>query len=273
MSFVSELRSELVAAAEREETRRLPRIERPGPRLVLTAVAAAALALIVILAVSALDTRPLQQDRRPAATPTPEARDLFGGTLQPNVLYRTRAFVPTLSFEVADDKWLAEDTSLADELRLSRVHRGGPEPGAPRIRELVFSRVSEVADPSIRGLQASRIPAPVDLHAWLADHPDLRVGPARPVTVANVPGEQFDVQARFDRPAHADPWCAQRSVEPCTHIAPGLMLLDGMRWRMTVLRTEPQPLVITIFGMSEADVAAVEKAATPLLDSLRIGVR
>jgi hypothetical protein len=270
MSFVTELRDELVAAAEREQARRLPRIERPEPRLVLAVVAAAAMALIVVLAVSALDTQAPQQTR-PAARPTPEARDLFGGTLVPDVRYRTRAFVPTLSFVVADDHWLAEDTSLVDELRLRRVQRGRPDPA--QIRELVFSRVSQVADPSVRGLEASLIPAPIDLHAWLSDHPDLRVGPARPVTVANVPGEQFDVLARFDRPAHADPWCRTRSVEPCTHIAPGLMLLDGMRWRMTVLPTEPQPLVITIFGMSEADVAAVEKAAAPLLDSLQIGVR
>ena len=39
---------------------------------------------------------------------------------------------------------------------------------------------------------------------------------------------------------------------------------------MTVLRTEPEPLVIMV-GLRGAVVAAVEEAATPVLDSLRIG--
>jgi hypothetical protein len=39
---------------------------------------------------------------------------------------------------------------------------------------------------------------------------------------------------------------------------------------MTVLRTGREPLVIVMGGMSQADVAAVEKAATPVLESLRI---
>jgi hypothetical protein len=42
---------------------------------------------------------------------------------------------------------------------------------------------------------------------------------------------------------------------------------------ITVLRTEPEPLVIVMGGMTRADVAAVEKATTPLLESLTITPR
>jgi hypothetical protein len=273
MSFVAELRDELVAAAEREQARRVPSLRAPGPRLVLAVGAAAALLLVVVLAATALDPRPVGPGERPTPAPTPAERPLFGGTLEPGVRYRTSEFVPALSFIVGDDRWMAVDTTLVDELRLARVDRGAPPPDAPRIQQLLFQRISEVVDPSVRSRQAARIPVPADLPAWLREHPDLRVGPARPVTVANVPGERFDIRARFDEPAHRDPWCERYAENTCTLLAPGLNPADGMHLRMTVLRTEPQPLVITLGAMSEADLAAVERVARPVLESLRIGVR
>jgi hypothetical protein len=272
MSFVTELREELVSAAEREQARRLPRLQVELRPLLLTAAAAAALALIVVIAAGSLRTAP--DDRGPiVAEPTPEGRDLFGGTLEPDVRYRTTEFVPRLSFVVDDDQWSAVDTTLAEELRLARVTRGAPSPHPPRIQQLLFLRINEVADPSVRGLEASLTAAPADLYEWLRGHPDLRVGPARPVTVAGVPGERFAVRVRFDRPTHLDPWCQQFTQVPCTFVAPGMNWPDGARLRMTVLHTEPQPLVIAEGGLTAADLAAVEKAARPVLDSLRIGVR
>ena len=269
--FVTALREELVDAAEREERRRLPRLHA-RPRLVLAAAAAAAMALIVVLAAGALNPR-TAEDGRPAATPTPEARDLFGGTLLPDVRYRTTEFLPQLSFVVGDDRWMALDTTLADELRLIRVDRGGPTPDPPRIQQLLFLRVNEVADPSVRGLAASLTAAPANLYAWLRDHPDLRVGPARPTTVAGVAGERFGIRVEFDRPAHVDPWCQRNEVFQCALVAPGLNWPDGARLDMTVLRTEPEPLLIVLGGLSRSDVAAVEEAATPVLESLRITPR
>ena len=273
MSFVAELRQELVEAAEREQERRVPRLVSPSPRLVVAVAVAAVMALALVLAASALNTQPVNDTDRPAVTPTPDARPLFGGTLEPNVRYQTSEFVPRLSFVVADDRWMAADTTLSDELRLLRVKRGAPGANPPRIRQLVFLRISEVADPSVRGLEASRTAAPRDLHEWLSDHPDLRVGPVRPVTVANVPGERFRLRPEFDRPAHVDPWCARYTQFTCALIGPGLNWPDGAHLEMIVLRTEPQPLVIVLGGISAADLAAVEKAARPLLESLQIGVR
>jgi hypothetical protein len=268
--FVSTLREQLVDAAERENARRLPRVHAPAPRLVLAAAAAAAMALIVLLAAGALNPRPVDEDRQ-VAVPTPDARDLFGGTLQPDVRYRTTEFAPRLSFAVDDDRWMATDTTLTHELRLIRVTRGAPDPNPPRIQQLIFLRVDEVADPSVRGLAASLTAAPPDLYEWLRDHPDVRAGPARPVTVGGVPGERFAIRMAFDRPAHVDPWCLQNELYTCAYLAPGMNLPDGSRAVVTVLDTAPEPLTIVMGGMSRADVAAVEEAATPLLESLRIG--
>lgn len=272
MSFVTELRAELVAAAEREQVRRLPRVARPGPRLVLALSAAAAMALIVLLAVSALSTRPLRDDSV-VARPTPEARELFGGTLQPDVRYRTRAFVPTLSFVVPDNLWYVADTTRADALVLDRRRRLEPgEFGRPP-GWLAFDRLAELHDPAVRGLAASRIPAPADLYGWLRDHPDLRVGASESVTIAHVPGRSFPVEVRFTRPTHSDPFCRRTYLRTCTLLAPGLSFMNGTRMRIIILATEPQPLIVTVGGYNERALATVEKAAAPVLDSLRIGVR
>ena len=270
--FVDTLRAQLVDAAEREQVRRLPRVPQPSPRLALGLAAVAALVAIVALAASALNTRVSDDEARPAVTPTPEGRDLFGGTLTPDVRYRTRGFLPQLSFVVADDRWMAVDTTLTDELQLARVKRGGitPGPDEPRFQQLIFLRVSQVADPSVRGLAASQIPVPADLLQWLYDHPDLRVGPARPVTVAGITGKRFDVRPQFDRPAHVDPWCRRYHLVRCTYIAPGLNPPSGVHLRMTLLPTGPQPLLIVMAGNTATDVAAVERAAAPVLESLQI---
>jgi hypothetical protein len=268
--FVSDLREQLVDAAEREQARRLPRLPATSPRLVLAVAATAAMAILVLLAAGALNTRVTDDGERPVATPTPEGRDLFGGTLEPDVRYHTTAFEPRLSFVVADDRWSAVDTTLPDELRLARVTRGGPEADPPRIQQLMFLRVLEVADPAVRGFLRSQVAAPPDLQQWMRDHPDLRVGPARPVNVAGVPGERFAVRVEFDRPAHVDPWCERHSQFTCTYLGPGMNWPDGSRAEITVLRVQPEPLVIVMGGMSQADVAAVERAAAPLLESLQI---
>jgi hypothetical protein len=272
MSFVPGLRDELVAAAEREQTRRLPRFVLPSQRTLLAAAAAAALALIVALAAASLSTAP--RESVPAdPEPTPDARPLFGGTLTPDVPYTTRAFVPALSFTVADDEWYAGETELPDALVLERRPRLEPGEFQRPVGGLAFDRITEVHDPRVRGADASRVAAPGDLLDWLRRHPDLRVSRPEPTTIANVPGETVDVEVDFTRPAHGDPFCRQRYLRRCTLLAPGLSFFDGTRLRVTVLATEPQPLVVTVIGINQRALATVEKAAAPVLDSLRIGVR
>jgi hypothetical protein len=242
---------------------------------VLALAAAAAMALALVLAAGGLETRPVDDRGRPAATPTPEAQPLFGGTLVPDVRYESRVFVPTLSFIVGDDKWRAVVTDQSDLLLLERGEDYF-DPGSGERRPpatLVFSYVREVFDPSVRGLQASRTPAPADLYAWLRAHPDLRVGRRTPVTVAGVPGERFSIEVRFDRPTHPDPGCRQRWLVTCTALVPGGGLQTGTLLQMTILRTEPDPLVIGVEHFTPAGLREIEKATAPVLESLRIGVR
>ena len=188
--------------------------------------------------------------------------------------YETRAFVPALSFVVADARWSAGDTTLPDALLLEHGE-GTFDPGGERrpAGALAFSRITEVFDPADRGPEPSPRPAPADLYSWLRTHPDLRVGPAEPVTVAGVPGERFDVEVRFDRPTYPVPMCRQRLQVACTTFTPGVFIQDGTLLQMTILQTEPDPLVVTINHFTQAGLREMEQAAAPVLDSLRIGVR
>jgi len=272
MTFVDELRDELVAAAEREQSRRMPRPVLPARATLLAAGAAAVLAMILVIAVSSLSTVP-DRDGRAVAVPTPDARPLFGGTLEPGVRYETRAFVPALSFVVADDGWHANETELSDSLLLEYGEAWFDPAGERRpAGGLAFSRFTEVYDPSVRDLEDSRMPAPPDLYAWLRAHPDLRVGRAEQVTVAGVPGRQFDVEVRFDKPARPFPECQQLMQVTCTTLTPGVFIQDGTLLRMTILQTEPDPLVITLNHFTKAGLQQMEQVASPVLESLRIGV-
>jgi hypothetical protein len=272
MSFVAELRRELVDAAEREQARRMPRVQRPSPRLVLALAATAAMALALVLAAAALNTRPVDDSDRPAVTPTPDARPLFGGTLTPDVRYRTQEFVPALSFVVRDEQWKAAVTDRPDLVVLDHG-QGTFEPDGERWPPgaLIFGYTREVYDPDVPGLRASLTTAPTDLHAWMRAHPDLRVGPAEPVTVAGVPGERFTIEARFDRPTHPDPVCRRRWQLTCTALAPDWGAQNGQVTQLTVLRTEPDPLIISLDHHTPAGMRELERAAAPVFESLRIG--
>lgn len=238
-------------------------------QVVLGAVAAAVLVAIVAFAASSgVQT----ETPRPTPTPTaaPRERELFGGTLEPGVRYRTRALVPALSFAVGDTEWLARDTTAPDYLLLERRIRTG-QPGGeyPGRSWLVFSRLPVVYDPR-RGRQ---IVAPAELYAWMRRHPDLEVGAQNPAVVARVPGYRFTSHVRFRRPAVFAPVCMVPSVA-CTAMAPNRFLLNGARMRTIVLQTsDSDPLVIDLIGLAPRDFEALEEPAAAVLRSLRIGVR
>jgi hypothetical protein len=242
-----------------------------GPRrdqIVLGVVAAAVLLVIVAFAATGSGVRgtATPTPAPPGPTPTPgNERDLFGGSLEPGVRYRTRAFIPALSFEVADTEWLVQDASSSNVLILDRRRRTA-QPGSERPPRafVTFSRVTDIYDPKTGRVE----PAPADLLAWMRRHPDLRVGHAEPTTVAGVPGESFPVAVRFRRPAVSAPDC-RRFGTVCTAINPQRFFFDGTDMRTIVLQTEPDPLVIDLIG----DSRAIEGPAAPVLRSLRIGVR
>jgi hypothetical protein len=273
--FESSLREQLVTAAERQRARRLPRPGPLAPATLVGGVAAAVLAALVAVAVvGGLRGDPA---RDPPSPPAPElpGRALFGGSLEAGTRYRTLVFEPTLSFVPRDADWFMRRAANIDLLQLERRNRIPGRPGSERdaTQFLSFGRMTEVYDPNVRALHRSRVPPPDDLHRWLSEHPDLRVGAAEPVVVAGAPGEQFGFEVSFTRPAHSDPRCRDRLMV-CTRLGPPIgSFTDGSRVRMTVLDTEPDQLAITLSGRSADDLAEVEAAAQPLLESLRIAGR
>jgi hypothetical protein len=232
--------------------------------LVLGAVAAALLvAIVAFAATTTVKTR--REPATPTATPASE-RDLFGGSLEPRVRYRTRNFSPTISFVAGDTEWLVENATdtayLAVERRI-RTNRPGSE--LPSQAAVVFSRIYEVVDPASGELRS------VDgLYPWLKHHPDLEVGRTEPVTVAGIDGLRFDETVRFKRPARSAAACrAQLTV--CTLIAPGRFFPDGVRMHTMLLpMAGDAPLVIDIVGRTQRDLDAVEVPAEELLGTLSV---
>jgi hypothetical protein len=234
-------------------------------------VGAAAAAVLVAIVAFAAATGVKDEGPRPTPTPSPppSERELFGGSLEPGVRYRTRAFVPAMSFSVGDTEWLARGTTSADYLNLEReISTGKPGGDYPARSWLVFSRLPLVYDR--RGARLR--PAPVDLYGWMRRHPDLEVGPRRSVTVADVPGVAFSVHVRLRRHAVSAPECIVLTVH-CTAIAPNRLLPYGARIRTTVLAAaDTEPLVIDLIGLERRDLRRLERPAAAVLRSLRIGV-
>jgi hypothetical protein len=234
-------------------------------QLVLGAVAAAL--LLGIVAFAATSTIPSHSEQpTPTATPASE-RDLFGGSLEPRVRYRTRSFAPTLSFVAGDTEWLVQEATERSHLVVERRIRGN-RPGSelPSESAVIFSRIFELIDPAT----GTPLPRDENLYAWFSHHPDLRVGRAEPVTIAGIDGLQFDEAVRFDRPARSAAACrAQLTV--CTLIAPERYFPDGVRMHTIVLPLGQQaPLVIDIVGRTQRDLDAVEAPAEQLLRTLTV---
>jgi hypothetical protein len=231
-------------------------------QLVVGTVAAAVLAAIVVLAAP----RGVNQGPKPA--PTPAGRALFGGSLEPGVRYRTRAFLPALSFVVSDSDWLVQDATRTDYLRLDRrVRDDVPGSERPPRSFLTFSRVTRVFNPRFRSRGAAL--ATRNLYAWMKRHPDLIVGPAEPVTVAGRRGQSFPVTVRFSKPARAAGACRPLLIV-CTSIAPDRYYPDGTHLRTIVLPLEDGPFVIDLQGQTQKDLDEVEVPAAAVLRSLRV---
>ena len=219
-------------------------------QFVLGAVAAAVLVALVAFAAAGGGVKHV------AATPTPPprepaARPLFGGSLEPHVRYRTRFFVPALTFAVGDADWLAQGTTQPDRLLLVRRRRTGAPGGEldPRAY-LSFSQ---------SGL------APGKVRVAMRHDPGLAVGRARPMLVAGLPAESFPVGLRYRDQATA----CRALMLVCTTIPPGAYLVPGTRMRRIVLITPPEALVIDIIGATRRDIDAVEAPAMAVLQTLR----
>jgi hypothetical protein len=234
-------------------------------QLVLGAAAAALLVVIVALAASG-GVQDAPPPTPPPPPPPPRQQRLFGGELVPGVRYRTRAFVPPLSFVVGDDRWLARDTAADDYVLLERRPGAGQAGGEyPGRAWLAFSRLPLVYDPR----RGRLIATPSDLHAWTRGHPDLAAGPRTRTTVAGVAGYAFGARVGFRRPAVFAAVCILPDV-PCTAIAPNRSLLRGSRMRTFVLPPAAAPLVIDVIGATQRDLDGAEVPAAQVLRTLRL---
>jgi hypothetical protein len=224
-------------------------------QVVMGAVAAAVLVAIVALAAAGGGVK--RATATPTPTPPPERGDrpLFGGSLEPRVRYRTRAFVPALSFAVADSEWIVDDATQPDRLLLVRRIRSGAPGGERDPRSyLSFSRAPVPAGRLRRALRSDR---------------RLLVGRPRPTLVAGIPAQRFRVALRFRDPATA----CRTLLLVCTTIPPGRYLTAGTQMRRTVLTTASGPLVIDLIGATQRDLDRVEAPAARVLRTLRIGAR
>ena len=219
-------------------------------QVVLGAVAAAVLVAIVAFAAAGGGVKHV------AATPTPASaepaeRPLFGGSLEPRVRYRTRFFVPAISFAVGDAEWIAQGTTQPDRLLLVRRRRTGAPGGELDPRSyLSFSR--------------SALP-PGRVRLAMRGDRRLVVGRSRATEVADTPAETFPVRLRFRDQATA----CRVLLLVCTTIPPGRYLVRGTRMRRIVLMMSPGPLVIDLIGATGRDLDAVTAPAMAVLRTLR----
>ena len=139
-------------------------------QLILGAAAAALLIAIVVFAASTgVKTTPA-----PTPTPTPD-HPLFSGSLEPGVRYRTRAFLPPLSFAVGDTEWLALEADRPDRIVLERrIRTDKPGSELPSRSSLVFVH----AFSSVRRRLQYR---------------GLHPSPYEPIAIGPNTGERFDV--------------------------------------------------------------------------------
>ena len=260
--FVSDLRRELVAAAEREERRRLPALPPLRP-LLPALVVAALLAIAAVVAISALP----HEDHQ-VAKPRGEAKTLFGGTLEPGVRYRPQGFAPPLELTVSDRRWNAEEVS-PDFVVLSRqAVIGSP---APALGYIAFIRDDlRLYDPRKRDTDRALMPMPKDYLAWLSAHPDIDAQAPRATRLAGHEARVMDLTFRFRRPAHAALRCEGTGFA-CSALGPGDAHRNGERQRVWEIDTDAGRMYVFVTGFDAEGFRDVERAAAPVLEKLKIG--
>ena len=268
--FLTALRAELVAAAEREAAqRRRPRVER---RWVLAAVAAAALVIAAIVVSGAL-VRPVEKPQptkpRPHSTKLP-GKPLFDGTVQPGVRYATRNLVPQLSFVSDTANWAALFSDSAEALFLLRYE--GPTDQATKVPPrsgIAFWSPQSVFDPNRRGVE---IEPPRDLAAWLHAHPDLVSGPISQTRLAGLPTVTFDARVRTRGLRQEDPECA-RFGDRCAAVGPAASLYAGAFLRVMVVQTAAGPVAVVEESLDRMHWPRIQRQAAPILRTLRFATR
>lgn len=261
--FVSNLRAELVAAAQREERRRLPQLPSLRPLIPVVCGAALIAAALVLLLPPA--------HHQQVAKPHDQAKPLVGGTVDAGVRYRTAGFFVPLQLTFPDRRWIAESTG-PDLLAFRRQRMPlVADPDRPPLGFLWFDEnTAPVYDPGISNLANSLTPAPKRMLRWLREHPDIDAQAPRRTTVAGHEARVMDVTVRFKHPTHPALQCEGVPTQ-CTALGPGDNAHpNGARMRVWEIGTRRGRLYVVVEGYDEADFRAVAEAAQHLLEHLNI---
>lgn len=258
--FVTGLRAELVAAAEREERRGTAARAALGLRPFAPALALATLLLLAaVLAVAHFGGG----DGRQTAKPHSQAKPLFGGTVTAGVPVRTQAFFVPLELRFPNARWLATAVET-DFIALAL------QPGDPNTRPtsfLYFSRSSgRVWDPRH---PHRLLPAPRDLFGFLAAHPDVDAKRPQPATLAGHRARVMDLTFRFKRPLRSALYCQGQGFR-CTQLGPGDLHPEGERDRVWEVQTRRGPLYVFVVGWDAAAFRDTINATQPILSTLKI---
>jgi hypothetical protein len=272
MSYVDDLRAELVAAAARQGEQGIPRPARRRPLIALGAGALAAAAVVVVLGISTGSDVAPPRPVAPAGAPKPEGKPLYGGSLEAGVRYRTLEFRPPLSFVATDGDWFVSQAVELTELFIERRERGvKPGSGDDVVRGGVGFGWMPVAlyDPTREARH--EIPVPEDLAGWLDAHPDISATKARPTRLAGLEGTTFDVHVDMRSLEHQDRSCFVQNRRRCVALGPNVTLPDGLREHVTILETTRGPLLISVESLDAEGLRLLEDPAKELLDTLRVG--
>ena len=248
--FVAGLRAELVAAAEREDRRRMPWLPMLAGGRAGRVIAALAVAASLALAAAGVLSHAWGGDARGVSSSRGDPRPLFDGTVSAGVRYRTEAVDPPLELTFRDRRWIAEltDPGIVVISREPARPIGGDRTEDP-IGTLTFGRSSgPVYAP---GSHRAERPAPADLMKWLRSQPDIVAGPVRRTRLAGHDARVMDYRFSFRRPAHEALQCRGLGYT-CTALAPGGDAhRNGEHDRLWQVSTSHGPLVISVAGIDD----------------------
>ena len=196
--FVSSLRGELVAAAEREERRRLPALPPLRPLIPVLVVAA-------VLALAAIIVLPRLGGEDQVAKPPDKTKQLFGGTVTAGERLRTSEFFVPLELTFPDTRWIGQlrPTQLSFTRQYKDInHR-------PDTFLTFFRNGGKFWDPRHPDRE---IPVPRNLLGFLASHPDITARPARPTTLAGHRARVMDYRYSFRKPLRSALYCEGQGV-------------------------------------------------------------
>ena len=215
-----------------------------------SATATAITVAVAVAMLAACTTRGVQSPASPtrtataAVTPSPSGLQAIRVGTASAGQWTTTAFEPTLRFTIPSDGWLFFFPDENDEMAVGKS--GGIE--------LTASRIARVVDPASH----KAVPAPDDLVAWLASHPDLHGETPTVATIGGIEGQAIQVTN-----------AGSTDVDIFAFDAGNLRVSGGTTALITVLPYDGPDLVFCAFA-PEATFEGALPELQSVLDSIEI---